>query len=66
MMKNQDALRIALEEGEASPDVNDFDARKFLQELKAEQVKSQNSTREDGFREAFLASWCLCSLSGST
>ncbi len=40
MMKNQDALRIALEEGEASPDVNDFDARKFLQELKAEQVKS--------------------------
>ena len=40
MMKNQDALRLALEEGEASQDVNDFDARKFLQELKAEQVKS--------------------------
>lgn len=40
MMKNQDALRFALEEGEASPDVNDFDARKFLQELKAEQGKS--------------------------
>lgn len=39
MMKNQDALRLALEEGEASPDVNDFDAKKFLHELKAGQEK---------------------------
>lgn len=39
MIKNQDALRFALEEGEVSPDVNDFDAKKFLQELKTEQGK---------------------------
>jgi hypothetical protein len=39
MIKNQDALRLALEEGEASPDVNDFDAKKFLHELKAGQEK---------------------------
>lgn len=39
MMKNQDVLRLALEEGEASLDVNDFDAKKFLQELKTEQGK---------------------------
>lgn len=36
MIKNQDALRLALEKGEASPDVNDFDAKKFLQKLKEE------------------------------
>ncbi len=54
MMKNQDVLRLALEEGEASLDVNDFDAKKFLQELKTEQGKLQDSTREDGLREAFL------------
>jgi len=29
------ALRAALEEGEASPDVEDFDPDRFLQELKA-------------------------------
>ncbi len=29
------ALRAAIEEGEASPDVEDFDPDKFLQELKA-------------------------------
>ena len=29
------ALRAALEEGEASPDVTDFDPEAFLQELKA-------------------------------
>ena len=29
------ALRAALEEGEASPDVEDFDPERFLQELKA-------------------------------
>lgn len=29
------ALRAALEEGEASPDVTDFDPQAFLQELKA-------------------------------
>ena len=40
MMGGINALRIALEEGESSPDVNDFDAKKFLQELKSEQGKS--------------------------
>ena len=40
MMGGINVLRIALEEGESSPDVNDFDAKKFLQELKAEQGKS--------------------------
>jgi antitoxin ParD1/3/4 len=29
------ALRAALEEGEASPDVEDFDPDRFLQEMKA-------------------------------
>ncbi|MBQ3710609.1 MAG: type II toxin-antitoxin system ParD family antitoxin [Bacteroidales bacterium] len=29
------ALRAALDEGEASPDVEDFDPERFLQELKA-------------------------------
>ena len=36
MMEGINALRIALEEGESSPDVNDFDAKKFLQKLKEE------------------------------
>lgn len=30
-----EVLRAALEEGEASPDVTDFDSKRFLQELKA-------------------------------
>ena len=32
------ALRAALEEGEASPDVTDFDPEAFLQELKAKRI----------------------------
>ncbi|MCR5192494.1 MAG: type II toxin-antitoxin system ParD family antitoxin, partial [Bacteroidales bacterium] len=34
------ALKNALEEGESSPDVTDFDAKEFLKELKAEKKKN--------------------------
>lgn len=34
------ALRAALEEGEASPDVTDFDPEAFLQELKAKRHRN--------------------------
>ena len=34
------ALKMALEEGESSPDVVDFDAKAFLEELKAERKKN--------------------------
>ena len=34
------ALKNALEEGESSPDVIDFDSKEFLKELKAEKKKN--------------------------